>query len=139
MIATFALEPGDLCLGAELIPFGYAELPEFNETCTLEQVTARMLATIEPMSRTEILAVIDGQLVGFACVVEDDDIHVGRCLTLQWQYVVPEHRGRIGAEFLRWLARFARCQGFQFIAYSHRVNSRHYAIKYRRIHHGQDS
>lgn len=139
MIATFALEPGDLCLGARIIPTVYAELQEFREGGTLEQVTARMLAATESLSRTELLAVVDGQLVGFACVVEDEDMHVGRCLTLQWQYVVPEHRGRIGAEFLRWLSRFARCQGFQFIAYSHRVSARHYAIKYRRIHHGKDS
>ena len=82
------------------------------------------------------LAVVGGQLVGFACVVEDDDMHVGRCLALQWQYVAPEHRGRIGGEFLRWIARFARAHGYQFIAYSHRVSSRHYAIKYRRVKHG---
>lgn len=136
MIATFALEPGDLCLGARIIPTVYAELQEIRESGTLEQASARILATIETMSRTELLAVVDGQLVGFACVVEDDDMHVGRCLTLQWQYVAPEHRGTIGAEFLRWLVRFARCQGFQFVAYSHRVNARHYAIKYRRVSHG---
>jgi GNAT superfamily N-acetyltransferase len=138
MIASFALEPGDLCLGSRMIPVVYSELQELREGGTLEQVTARILATIEPMKRTELLAVVDGQLVGFACVAEDDDMHVGRCLTLQWQYVVPEHRGKIGSEFLRWLARFARCQGFQFIAYSHRVSARHYAIKYRRISHGEE-
>ena len=136
MIASFALEPGDLCLGAGIIPAVYAELPEFRDGGTLEQVTSRMLAATESVARTELLAVVGDQLVGFACVVEDDDMHVGRCLTLQWQYVAPEHRGRIGGEFLRWLARFARAQGFQFIAYSHRVSSRHYAIKYRRVEHG---
>jgi GNAT superfamily N-acetyltransferase len=136
MIASFALEPGDLSMCAGIIPTVYDELQEFRDGGTLEQVTARIIGTIEPLARTELLAVVDGQLVGFACVVEDDDIHVGRCLALQWQYVAPEHRGRIGGEFLRWLARFARVQGFQFIAYSHRVSSRHYAIKYRRVNHG---
>jgi hypothetical protein len=136
MIASFALEPGDLCLGARIIPAVYAELLEFRESGTLGQVTARMLAATESISRTELLAVVGGQLIGFACIVEDDDMHVGRCLSLQWQYVVPEHRGRIGGEFLRWLARFARAKGFQFIAYSHRVSKRHYAIKYRRVNHG---
>lgn len=136
MIAAFSLEPGDLCLGAGIIPTVYADLPELQEGGTLEQVVARIIGTIEPLARTELLAVVGGQLVGFACVVEDDDMHVGRCLALQWQYVSPEHRGRIGGEFLRWLARFARAQGFQFIAYSHRVSSRHYAIKYRRVKHG---
>lgn len=137
-IKAFRLAPGDLCLGAEIIPAVYADLPEFREGGTLEQVSKRMLAATEDLYRYELLAVEDGQLIGFGCVVEDDDMHVGRCLTLQWQYALPEHRGRIGGEFLRWLARAARKLGFECIAYSHRVNHRHYAIKYRRFSHGQE-
>lgn len=138
MIQAFRLAPGDLCLGAGIIPAVYAELPEFRDGGTLEHVSRRMLAATEGLERFELLAVIGGELIGFACVVEDDDMHVGHCLTLQWQYVVPEHRGRIGGQFLRWLAKAGRDMGFQFIAYSHRISSRHYAIKYRSVHHGQE-
>lgn len=137
-IKAFMLAAGDLCLGAEIIPAVYAELPEFSYGGTLDEVSRRMLAATEGLDRYELLAVSGGDLIGFACVVEDDDMHVGRCLTLQWQYVVPEHRGKIGGEFLRWLARTAREQGFQFVAYSHRITSRHYAIKYRRVSHGKE-
>lgn len=137
-IQAFKLASGDLCLGAGIIPAVYAELPEFRDGGTLDEVSRRMLAATEGLDRYELLAVAGGDLIGFACVVEDDDMHVGRCLTLQWQYVVPEHRGKIGGEFLRWLARTAREQGFEFIAYSHRITSRHYAIKYRRVSHGQE-
>jgi hypothetical protein len=136
MIKSYWLAPGDLCLGADVIPAVYAELPEFREGGSLEQVTERMLAATEDAYRYELLVVDNGRLIGFACVLVDDDMHVGRCLTLQWQYVVQEHRGKIGGEFLRWLVKTGRKLGFQFVAYSHRVNHRHYAIKYRRLNHG---
>ncbi len=139
MIQSFWMAPGDYCLGASIIPAVYNDLPEFREGGALEDVARRMLEATEGLSRCELLAVLDGQLIGFACVVEDEDMHVGRCLTLQWQYVVPEHRGKIGGEFLRWLVKTGRNLGFPFVAYSHRVNNRHYAIKYRRVNHGQSS
>ena len=137
-IALFRLCAGDLCLGSAIIPTVYDELPEFRAGGTLIQVSKRMVDATEQLDRHEILAVLDGVLIGFACLVEEDDMHVGRCLTLQWQYVVPEHRDRIGGQFLRWLAKAGRDMGFQFIAYSHRISSRHYAIKYRSVHHGQE-
>jgi GNAT superfamily N-acetyltransferase len=138
MIQPFWLAPGDYCLGASIIPAVYYDLPEIRESGALEDVARRILEATEGNSRCELLAVLDGQLIGFACVVEEEDMHVGRCLTLQWQYVVPEHRGKIGGEFLRWLVKTGRKLGFAFVAYSHRVNNRHYAIKYRRVNHGQE-
>jgi len=138
MIKQFWLAPGDYCLGAEIIPSVYDDLPEFRESGPLEDVARRMLEATEGLSRCELLAVIDGQLVGFACAVVDEDMHVGPCLSLQWQYVLPEHRGKIGRDFLRWLVKNGQAFGFKFVAYSHRVNSRHYAIKYRRLKNGEE-
>src|SRR5690606_29212027 len=75
MIKPFWLSPGDLCLGESIIPAVYRELPEFREGGTLEDVAKRMLEATEGVSRCELLAVHDGQLIGFACVAEDDDMH----------------------------------------------------------------
>lgn len=130
---------GDLCLGAEMIDRVYAELPEFSAGGSLEEVRIRMLEATEQLDRCELLAMHGAQVIGFACIVEDDDMHAGRCLSLQWQYVVPEHRGKVGALFLRQLVKLGKSLGFKLVAYSHRVSQHHYAIKYRRIHHGQES
>lgn len=138
VITIFKLAAGDLCLGFGIIPTVYGDLPEFRASGTLAQVAARLTDATEPLERFEITAVLDGQLIGFACIVEDDDMHVGHCLTLQWQYVVPEHRGRIGPMFLRALFGIGRNLGYRVVAYSHRINQRHYAIKYRSIRHGQE-
>ena len=137
VITEIRLAAGDLCLGASLIPVGYAECAEFSDSGTLDQVTRRITGQIEELNRIELLAVIDGVLVGYACAAVEEDMHVGLCLSLQWQYVVPEHRGKIGGEFLRWLVRVGRDMGFRYVAYSHRVSARHYAIKYRRVRHEQ--
>ena len=137
-IALFRLCAGDLCLGSAIIPAVYDELPEFRAGGTLVQVSRRMVDATEQLDRHEVLAVLDGSLIGFACLVEDDDMHVGRCLTLQWQYVVPEHRGKVGAKFLRLLVSLGRALGYRHVAYSHRINQHHYAIKYRRLSHGKE-
>jgi hypothetical protein len=133
MITSSWRREGDPCQGAPMIDHVYAELPEFRAGGNLEDVRARMLGATEQLDRCELTAVVGGVLVGFACIVEDEDMHVGSCLSLQWQYVVPEHRGKIGAAFLRELVKLGRILGFRFVAYSHRVNDRHYAIKYRSI------
>lgn len=138
VIAVFRLCAGDLCLGGSIIPAVYAELPEFRAGGTVQQVATRMVEATEQLDRHEVLAVVDGSLVGFACIAEDDDMHVGRCLTLQWQYVLPEYRGKVGAQFMRLLFKTGRQLGYRVVAYSHRVNHRHYAIKYRSICHGQE-
>lgn len=137
-ISVFRLCAGDLCLGGAVIPAVYDELPEFREGGTLPQVATRMIEATEQLDRHEVLAVLGGRLIGFACIADDVDMHVGRCLTLQWQYVVPEYRGIIGAKFLRLLVQLGRQLGYRTIAYSHRINQGHYAIKYRSISHGQE-
>lgn len=138
LVTIFELSAGCLCLGGPIIPAVYNELPEFRESGTLTQATMRMVEATEQLDRFEITVTLDGELIGFACIVEDDDLHVGRCLSLQWQYVVPEYRGRIGPMFLRALFGIGRNRGFHVVAYSHRINQGHYAIKYRRIKHGQN-
>jgi len=128
--------PGQPCLGASLIPAGYAEFPEFREGGTLEQVTSRLREAMESLDRYELVVSERGAVVGYACAALDEDLHVGLCLTLQWQYVLPEYRGAVGREFVRWLLRKARSSGLKHVAYSHRINQGHYAIKYRRISNG---
>jgi GNAT superfamily N-acetyltransferase len=130
---------GDPCLGAAMIDHVYAELPEFSAGGSLEEVRQRMLEATVQLDRCELLAMVDGQVVGFACIAEDDDMHAGRCLSLQWQYVVPAYRGKVGALFLRQLVRMGRRLGFKLVSYSHRRSQHHYAIKYRRLDHGQEN
>lgn len=82
----------------------------------------------------------DGKLVACTVLVPDEDMHVGPCLTVMWNYVLPEYRGAIGRKFIRAAFREAVFQGLPIVAYTHRQGVGQYTTIYRRVRaYGQES
>ena len=111
------------------------EFPEFMWQRSEDQVIRSICESIRSVDRLEIVAsTASGYQVGIMVLAEDEDMHVGRCLSVQWQYVLPEYRNAgIAHRFMRTAIQLARQEGYPVLAYSHRVGPGEYSIKYRRI------
>lgn len=132
-VRFYVLAPGDPLATEAMIEPAYAEVDEIRESGTLQEVRDRMVGSVTDQDRVEIVVRDGGAVIGYAVIAADDDLHVGRCLALQWQFVVKEHRGSVGGIFLRALLRIARSHGYRNVAYSHRVGAGVYMIRYRRV------
>lgn len=116
------------------------EFPEFVWQRSEDRVIRSICESIRSVDRLELVASTDsGYQVGIMVLAEDEDMHVGRCLSVQWQYVLPEYRNAgIAHRFMRTAIQLARQEGYPVLAYSHRVGPGEYSIKYRRIN-GQEN
>ena len=93
----------------------------------------RLLDSCEENVRVELLLVDDGISVGGAVITPDHDLHVGKCLSVQWLYVEPEYRNcGFARVVLRLLRSLATKAGYPCVAYTHRLAEGHYTIRYRR-------
>ena len=95
---------------------------------------AAQLALLEESSRIEI-QVWDGASIAGVCIVSDDwDVHVGPCMSVLVNYVLPEYRQyRPGTALFRGALRIAREMRFPAFAWTHRVGDWHYSTRYRRL------
>lgn len=74
------------------------------------------------------------QTVGGIVLAPDDDIHVGPCLSVFAQYVMPEYRNRgISLRCMRLAERAAGELGYNMLAYTHRLGDWRYETIYRRL------
>lgn len=74
------------------------------------------------------------QGVGGILLGPDEDIHVGPCLSVYAQYVLPEYRNRgISLRCMRLAVRAAIDFGYKVLAYTHRVHDWRYETIYRRL------
>lgn len=72
--------------------------------------------------------------VGGIILAPDLDIHVGRCLSVFAQYVMPEYRNRgISLRCMRLAEQIAKDMGFPVLAYTHRLGDWRYETIYRKI------
>jgi GNAT superfamily N-acetyltransferase len=75
--------------------------------------------------------------VGGIVLAPDDDIHVGPCLSVFAQYVMPEYRNRgVSLRCMRLAERAAKDLGYNTLAYTHRLGDWRYETIYRRLHEG---
>lgn len=119
---------GDLLLGA------WADTPELGWNRSYAEQLAVMQASAMEHERVELHATDGcGQLVGCCVLVLDDDLHVGLCLSIMWNFIVPEHRGTLGRRFLRAAYCLARALGVATLAYTHRRGVGRYETTYRRV------
>lgn len=98
---------------------------------------AAQLALLEDSSCIQILVWDAERLVG-ACIVSDDwDVHVGPCMSVLGNYVLPEYRQyHPGTLTFRTALRTARSLRFPAFAWTHRVGDWHYSTRYRRLTYG---
>ena len=94
----------------------------------------RTLHVLSSFARYEVAVLWDGVVVGGVVVADDDDIHVGPCVSVFAQYVLPGCRNR-GASLacMREAIRLAKELGASVLAYTHRIGPWRYETIYRRI------
>ena len=108
--------------------------PEMRWQSSTEDAIERIVRSIEENDRIEITATSqEGQVIGFACVVHDEDDHVGPCLGVQWNFVLPESRGSVGIRMWREIRKLAAGLPYEVLAYTHRVGPAAYLIRYMRL------
>ena len=128
------LLPGDSTCATALASAAWSELPELQyQPC--EGFLRGFTEAHEDSERVEFLAYNGPLLVGGGILVLEHDVHVGPCLSLAWQYVLPEYR-HIGVvrRLHKVLVQSAKALNIPSIAYSHRIGTGEYITKYRRIH-----
>lgn len=136
---VLSLDEGESTNVIQLLPEALAETPELGWGGSFDEVAARVRRETEQHTRVELVAHNqDGRLVGCAVLVPDEDLHVGRSLSVMWNYVLPDYRGSIGRQFMRLAVQVAKQWGFHVLSYSHRKGIGRYAIVYRRLH-GEES
>lgn len=115
------------------------EFPELRQSKDYRDDVHRVVSSLSEHDRTEIVCIDDGIVVGGAVIVLDDDQHVGPCLSLQWQYVLPAYRSKqLGRIFVRELLRQAGWAGIRNVCYTHRKGKGKYTVTYQEVGHGQD-
>lgn len=94
----------------------------------------RTVAVMASISRWEITAHAGSAVVGAIIVGHDDDVHVGPCLSVFAQYVLPEFRLQGASQRMMSTAvRIARQSGANTFAYTHRLGPWRYETIYRRL------
>lgn len=101
-----------------------------------EEAVRRVLEATEAVERYEVVAYHDQLVVGCMILVADDDAHVGPCLSVMWNFVLPEFRG-VGASFLRKAFSLAKENDLPVVAFAQRTGLGEYTVKYRRVPDGQ--
>lgn len=138
-VRLLSLDEGEPTNVIQLLPQALAETPELGWGGTYDEIAERVCRETEQHTRVELVAYNqDGRLVGCAVLVPDEDLHVGRSLSVMWNYVSPDYRGSIGRQFMRLAVQVAKQWGFPVLSYSHRKGVGKYAITYRRLH-GEES
>jgi GNAT superfamily N-acetyltransferase len=99
-----------------------------------EAWVARTLNLHQAHTRYEIYLYEADAIVGGLTLTVDDDPHVGECLSVLSQYVLPEYRNRgVSGRCLRECLRIAKDCGAKYLAYTHRKKDWVYTTTYRRI------
>ncbi|MNJ09326.1 hypothetical protein D3C77_34700 [compost metagenome] len=125
---------GDPCMGEWILPEVLQEVDELTWQNNPDDAWRHLLQSAVAIDRIELGVFSQGDMIGFCVLAEDDDIHVGRCLTVMWDYVVPSHRGgTVGQRMLRTAKSRAQQLGFSVLCYTHRTGLGVYQVRYIRL------
>lgn len=127
---------GEVTVTQELAEAAAHEFLEL-QVLDIQAFVKRYLRIVESYSRVESLAYTpQGRLVGgCVLVVDPDEIHVGRCLTVVFNFVLPEYRGSgVVQKFYREAYRVARWLDCPIIARTRRIGDWKYETHYKRVH-----
>ncbi len=126
-------QPGEPTDGRWFLDDGWAEFSELQFT-SLQEFKRRVHDSICSIERLEVLATVGGRPAGIAVLAVDEDLHVGLCLSVQWQYVLPEFRNAgVSPAFLRVARDVARKANLPTLAFTHRLGPGVYKTSYRRL------
>jgi GNAT superfamily N-acetyltransferase len=129
------------CISGEIAHAYIKEAPELIWFRPEAEALSRIRDSIEANARWELSVWDDDKLLGVAIAVPDDDDHVGVCLSIQWRFILPEHRGLAGIKLQRAILHLAKRLGYPVVAYTKRIGCAKYELKYVRMRNarGQES
>ena len=133
-VMVFPRKRGDAVQSLELFTRAYDECVEFQQQSKDEWV-GRALLSLQEMDRFEIGAFHGAKTVGGVVLAQDPwDAHVGPCMSVFAQYVLPEYRNQgISPRFMREVLRIAKSSDVSTLAYTHREGPWRYSTLYRSI------
>ena len=125
---------GEAVQNVEFFSRAYEECVELRQQ-SKEEWMGRALLALQQMDRWEIAAFADESFAGGLCLAHDPwDVHVGPCISVFAQYVLPEHRlGGVSPRLMREAMKIARSSGKSTLAYTHRKGPWRYDTIYRSI------
>lgn len=127
-------EAGDSTLTRNLIVHATGTCRDLQVTSKGETFN-RVRESIESVERMELLYSRNGhEVLAAAILVIEEDMHVGNCVSLMWQYSKSNEQH---PEFLRYVFKYlketAKMYGYPY-AYSKRLSGDTYVIKYKYKH-----
>lgn len=126
-------QPGEPTDGRWFMDEAWSECSEL-QTTSLQDFRRRAHDSVCSLERLEVVAFVGSRAAGIAVLAVDDDLHVGECLSVQWQYVLPEFRNLgVSPAFLRVAKNLARQLNLPVIAFTHRLGPGVYKTSYRRV------
>lgn len=127
-------EAGEAVQAPELFYRAWDECLE-SQVVDKERWVGSVLARLAQIDGRYEIGVHNGECtVGGIILAPDDDPHVGECLSVFAQYVMPEYRNLgVSMYCMRLALRIARDAGYNVLAYTHRVGVGRYETIYRRI------
>ena len=130
---TFHRLKGEPVQNVELFRMAWHEFPELKVQD--EHVwLSNSLYTMSELDRFEIAITAGDRTIGAAIVADDPwDPHVGPCMSVFAQYVMPEYRNRgVSRLIMREALTLAREYNAGVLAYTHRLGPWKYATIYKR-------
>lgn len=125
---------GEPVQNLEFFTQAYEECVELQQQSKSEWV-GRSILSLQEMDRVELAAFADESFAGGLVLAHDPwDVHVGPCMSVFAQYVLPEHRLKgISPRLMRTAFRIAKDSGMSTLAYTHRLGPWRYETTYRSI------
>jgi hypothetical protein len=88
---------------------------------------------LDSITVDRLIAYDGDKIIGGLLLSEDDDVHVGSCMSVVFHYVLPEYAsGYVGFKLFRLALSLTRHRGFPVLAYTHRAGPWTYLTKYRK-------
>lgn len=124
---------GEKCIAPDLFARAWDECIESH---ILDKQTwiDNAIRIVESVDRYEMGMLYNGVPVGGISLTVDYDPHVGDCLCVMSQYVLPEHRNNaISLRCMRECIRLTKRLGHNVLAYTHRERDYVYTTTYKVI------
>ncbi len=133
VLTTFR-HPGEGVQNFEMFSRAWDECVELQAS-PRDAWIGRSLQLLQGLARHEIGVHDQTKIVGGIVLAQDPwDVHVGPCLSVFAQYVLPEFRHKgVSARLMREALRIARLDGAKTLAFTHRKGPWRYETLYRRI------
>lgn len=133
-VQTSHRRAGDALQNVELFERAWDECIELQVQDKHTWLGMTLLA-LSQLDRYEVFVVRDGKMVGAIVLASDPwDVHVGPCMSVFSQYVLPEYRCTgISRALMREAFKIARDNCAGVLAYTHRKAPWRYETIYKRI------